>query len=324
MSREGVPSFARQRRSLRKNFQPGRFGTHLSAQVRCHQTVIQVSQLDVTLSPMEGSVDNLAKVEYARLAELVKEIERLLAAAAPGEVGIRLTSLAHSAKSRMEDIQAELVLSEATKNDEKVKLAAGVAHLAALETKLGEEERHQYGEFLKLSYFTKVNFADLDRFYTHTWDRLSERGKDEMSARVWEGVKQKEYTFDELPGAVREKESERIYQQLTGKIESSTSLQTVPKETRTEFVREFESKNEDATTRILSGEGFSGYTPGRKRIATPKAESLTGEIQSADEQLRAKLKNEEISLSGITVFEVDTVSVPTVSGGDTASPAQKR
>ena len=273
---------------------------------------------------MEDIVDRLIKVEYAKLASVVEEAERLLAAAAPGEAGIGLRCFVHNARSRLDIIQADVIRAEEIKKDEKTKQAAAVAELAAMETKLSEEEQRQYAGFLKLSYFTKANFPELERFYTHTWDRLSERGKDEMSTLVWEGVKRREYTFDELPDKVREKESERIYQQLTGKIEASSSLQDVSVETRSEFVREYEAKHEDATTKILSGEDFAGYTPGGKRIAVPKAESLSGAIQPAEDQLRAKLKNEEISLKGITVFEADTVSVPTVSAGEAASPAPKR
>ena len=80
---------------------------------------------------------------------------------------------------------------------------AAAAALAAKETRLSEEERKTYQSFLEKSYFTKKDFGKLDEFYRHSYDRLSEDGKDEMSKRIDEGIKRGEFKFDELPKTIQ-------------------------------------------------------------------------------------------------------------------------
>ena len=77
------------------------------------------------------------------------------------------------------------------------------------EAALNTKEKEQYSGFLKEDFFTKKDFGRLDDFYAHTWDRLSEGGKEQMSKRIWEGVRRNEYKFTDLPKDVQEKEESR-------------------------------------------------------------------------------------------------------------------
>lgn len=62
------------------------------------------------------------------------------------------------------------------------------ALLARKEQALNETERKDYIALLRHPRFTKADFAELDRFYKKSYDKLSEQGKDEMSQRVWAGT----------------------------------------------------------------------------------------------------------------------------------------
>jgi hypothetical protein len=57
------------------------------------------------------------------------------------------------------------------------------------ETALSADERQEYAALLSKSHFTKADFKNLEAFYSGPYDRLSERGKDELSFRVWGGVR---------------------------------------------------------------------------------------------------------------------------------------
>ncbi len=63
----------------------------------------------------------------------------------------------------------------------QTQVAVAAAKLAARETALSASERETYRGFLEKAYFTKNDFGKLEEFYTHSYDRLSEGGKDEMS-----------------------------------------------------------------------------------------------------------------------------------------------
>ena len=266
-------------------------------------------------------MSQLDEVEYSRLAAQVQEIEKLVNSGQPGDVGYLLKSFLHNAKSRLEEIQHDEVRAEDEKKDQKAKEYSSVVQLAEMEHKLNADEKQQYSAFLKLDYFTKANFDELEDFYTNSWDKLSETGKDQMSARVWEGIRRKEYTFDELPHIVKEKESERMYLQLTGKLEPSSSLQNIPAQDRADFVREYEAGNEKAASKILSRPAFAEYSPDTREEAALQATSSSIKETSAEQKLASSASPEELlsaadfSISGISaVVEIGNTDTPTVQG----------
>lgn len=227
-------------------------------------------------------------VEYANLAEQVRRIELLVSADTPGESNFLLKNFLHNAKSRMDEIRHEEFRSEDEKKDQKAKDAASIVQLAEMEHRLSSQEKQQYSSFLKLDYFTKANFDELESFYADggAWDKLSESGKAQMSHRVWEGIRRDEYDFDELPEAVRKKESERLYQQLTGQIQADPNLAKIPQQDRVDFIREHEAGNEKVASQILSRESFSQHV-GRSasteadhlKESKPEEKSIEGEAE---------------------------------------------
>jgi hypothetical protein len=256
-------------------------------------------------------VSGIDDVEYANLAEQVRRIELLVNADARSDSSYLLKSFLHNAKSRMEEIRHEEIRAEDDKKDQKAKETASVVHLAEMEYKLNSEEKQQYSQFLKLDYFTKANFDELEEFYEKSWDKLSESGKNQMSARVWEGIKRKEYTFDELPVEVRKKESERIYLQLTGKIEPSSSLQNISPEVRANFVREYDAGNDQATTKILSGRDFAEYSLDTRNASAFKADASAKEKTTDGKEKPTKGSFEGIgSLEGLAFGDATEVSKP--------------
>ena len=268
----------------------------------------------------ENIVGQLDEVEYARLAAQVLEIEKLVNSGQSGKDGFLLRTFLHNAKLRMEEIQHQELLAEETKNERKEKEAATVVRLAEMEHQLSAGEKEQYSAFLTQEYFTKKNFADLEAFYADAWDRLSEGGKNQMSSRVWGGIRRQEYTFEDLPEKVREKESERIYLQLTGMTEPSSSLQRVSPQTRAEFVREYQAGHEKAASKILSGEDFAGYSPDTRTEAPLRDASLSKEKKSAEQAPvhgPQVTTTEDVALDGFTLTEADAVPATSLppSGG---------
>jgi hypothetical protein len=225
-------------------------------------------------------VSGVDDVEYANLAEQVRRIELLVDADTRGDSSYLLKSFLHNAKSRMDELRPDEIRTEDEKKEQKAKETAGIAQLAEMEHRLSAREKQQYSEFLNLDYFTKANFDELESFYADggAWDKLSESGKAQMSHRVWEGIRRDEYDFDELPDSVRKKESERLYQQLTGQIQSDPNLAKITQQDRVDFIREHEAGNEKEATQVLNRESFSQHVGRSASIeADHLKESKSGE-----------------------------------------------
>lgn len=266
----------------------------------------------------------LDEAEYARLETQVREIEKLVNSGAPGDAGVLLRNFLSNAKSRMEEIRQDQGMDGESKKDRREREAAMAVQLAEMEHRLSAGEKQRYSGFMELEYFRKADFEELEEFYSNSWDRLSEGGKNQMSVRVWGGIRRHEYSFDELPEKMREKESERIYQQLTGAIEPSAGIRNVPPQSKADFVREYEAGNEKATTKILSGDGFAAYSPDTLKASSVKADAFTKEQRTEDETLKSKLKSGQgLSLSGLTLGESEEINVPSPQAANTARPAQK-
>lgn len=266
-----------------------------------------------------GILGQLDEMEYARLAAQVLEIEKLVNSGQPGDLGFLLRSFLHNAKARMEEIRHDEIRDIESGKERKVTEIAQAVHLTEIEHKLSVAEKQQYAEFLQRDYFTKAQFDDLEGFYAESWDRLSERGKNEMSTRVWEGIKRQEYTFDELPEVVRKKESERLYLQLTGAIEPTPIVQNLSPQARAEFVRAYEAGNENEASKVLSG-GSRTEAAQDKREASVLAADVSARdpksVINADKDVAPEAKMAKDAnaptLSGLTVCESDTVEVPTI------------
>jgi hypothetical protein len=275
-------------------------------------------------------VSQLDEVEYANLSDQVRQIEALINSGQSGDVSHLLKSFLHNAKSRMEEIRHEEVRAEQDKKEQQAKEAASLAQLVEMEHQLNPEEKQQYAGFLKLDYFTKANFSDLNQFYSNTWDKLSESGKTQMSTRVWEGIRQGEYTFAELPENIRKKEAERLYEQLTGKQDLHPALTNIPAQDRADFVREYEAGNEQAVAAVLSRKSFSLNVSTHSTSEASRCDpSLSSKIKADDPKNRdksAKESNdatEDLSTAGVVFANATEIARPLVRNPGAGSVVER-
>lgn len=199
-------------------------------------------------------MNELNEVTYARLAALIVEIERMLKSGEFEGNNLQLNAALHSAAMRMDGIRDEQIAEERKEKSERERRqdAAVATQLAEMEHRLSAEEQREYAGFLKMECFTRAEFDSLEEFYTKSWDRLSERGKTEMSTRIWEGVRRNEFEFDELPKPVLERETDRTYLQLTGKAKKCQNLPEFSQQAQQEIVQAYEAGDKASAARFIS------------------------------------------------------------------------
>lgn len=201
----------------------------------------------------------LGQIEAVDLRRAIREIEGLLANGTALKGSANTMVLAHlleRAKNRIVELDraADVAIAEEREKGQ-MEIAAAVV-TAQREVALNMEERRQFTEFLAKDHFTKADFGSLEKFYQSAWDRLSEDGKAEMSHRVWEGVRLKEYEFRELPEAVKQKEAERLRDQLTH-VQISTDLQRIPESDREDFIRAWDNGKSGEAYEVLDRPVFA-------------------------------------------------------------------
>ena len=265
----------------------------------------------------------LDKIEAWRLRQVIQEIESAIANGAVCKDGAA-SMLARFMDETMQRI-SHLELSEKRFDEEKqqkTRLELAVAYLAAQETALSQREREQYGAFLSCDFFTKNDFATLEKFYANVWDRLSERGKDEMSNRVWEGVRRREYEFSELPDSVKEKEATRL-RDLLSQRRLDANLENIPLRDRDDFVRAWDAGRKQGAYEVLNRSSFrdnvsvsTNPVTAQNRAVTSKSEALHvmgSEGEPARESEKAKpssgpveLKLDEVMLVSNTAGRIET------------------
>jgi len=194
------------------------------------------------------------RLEQASLERSVSDVERLMLSSSPGAHPI-LSAFLLNAKARLGALEKK-IHDEEHEKEEQARHDIALVVLAEREAALSEKERDQYSGFLKEDFFTKKDFARLDDFYAHGWDRLSQRGRDEMSHRIWEGVRRDEYKFADLPKSVREKETNQAYQILRDSPNRSDSAAQIPEKDKDDFLRAYASGSRDDAAKILDRPSF--------------------------------------------------------------------
>jgi hypothetical protein len=188
--------------------------------------------------------------------------------------------------------------------------AAHLLMAAEREKALTAQEKETFNGFLHKEFFTKNDFGALEKFYAKTWDRLSEHGKDEMSHRVWEGIRRDEYSFTELPKVVREKEMERAYGRLNQSAIGAGAAAEIPEKDRQDFIRAYEAGKKDEAAKALERESFKkvmfrgGDSKSVRSIqATRESEGVTvgAKIAASAPQQNEKSepREQDLDLSGI-------------------------
>lgn len=200
------------------------------------------------------NISEADRMERASLEQAVSDVERKFLAMPPGTRPF-FNAFLMNAKARLGLLDKKIHDEEREKEQEKSNEVA-VVQLAEKEASLNAKEKEEYSGFLKEDYFTKKDFAHLDEFYAHTWDRLSEGGKDQMSKRIWEGVRRNEYKFSDLPKDVQEKEEDRVYKLLKEAPARRTNALQVPEADRSDFIRSYEKGDRTNAAHILDREAF--------------------------------------------------------------------
>jgi hypothetical protein len=203
-----------------------------------------------------SEADKSDELEYATLQSSISSAERILRSS--GGTDIVLRNFLENAKARVSFIEKKI--KDAQEKDGHVQEDA-TAYLARKqeierEMALNDNEKQTYESFLREDFFTKKDFGRLDKFYSETWDRLTESGKTEMSHRIWEGVRRDEYKFNELPKSVREKEMKQAYKLLRDLSKGPESALRIPEKDRSDFIHAYESGNQEEAGRILERESF--------------------------------------------------------------------
>lgn len=198
---------------------------------------IELAKLDKLISDLQWQIFNAGGSEAASTSMLVK----------------RLTEAQNRSATVHREEQREKEKKDQTEQQER-----SVALIKAeREIALTQSEQREYASFLGCEFFTKAMFPRLDHFYSQTWDRLSDEGKAEMSKRVWEGVNQGQYRFNELPDSVKEKEAERMHHYLTSENTRGTFNQTIPQSDRQEFCSAYEAGDKQRSYSVLERPSFA-------------------------------------------------------------------
>lgn len=200
------------------------------------------------------SESRLDEMERDNLQKAISEVEVALAASGPGTRS-PLANFVENAKNRVAMLEKKIKESK-TERENRAQEQATIVSLAQKEAALSAPEKETFSGFLRKEFFTKSDFGNLDKFYSNTWDRLSQTGKDEMSHRIWEGVRRDEYKFSELPNSVREKESKQVYNLIRDSAGKSGDLSRIPEKDREDFLRAFEAGKREDAVKILDRESF--------------------------------------------------------------------
>jgi hypothetical protein len=125
-------------------------------------------------------VSEADRMEQAGLERAVADIERVVLASPPGTRPL-FNGFLLNAKARLGVLEKKIQDAEREERDHATNEAA-IVELAQKETALSAQEKETYGGFLKKEFFTKKDFAKLEEFYTHSWERLRGRLKSNLGA----------------------------------------------------------------------------------------------------------------------------------------------
>lgn len=206
-----------------------------------------VTSKDDDISRDESELKNLQKV--------IADVETALFVSTPGTRRI-LENTLDGAKKRVGTLEKKIGEALKEREVEAQQQAATVAMLAQKEAALIEKEKQTYSGFLKEEFFTKKDFGKLNDFYTHSYDRLSEGGKEEMSKRIWEGIRHKQYEFADLPAEVKEREAKQAYLELRDGKSRLNSAVALPQKDRKDFITSYEAGDDAESEKVLNRRGF--------------------------------------------------------------------
>lgn len=279
------------------------------------------------------------ELEQKQLLATIANIERNMAVPASREVSNALLTYLGSLKNRLGILEEQQKQMEAEQR--RSEGLQRVAVLVERETALSSAEKEQYRGFLEKEHFTKNDFDSLEQFYSHSWERLSEGGKDQMSHRVWEGVRREEYQFSELPESVKEKEAQRLRDSFRAGSRMHDDLTAIPEKDRSDFISAWDDGRKTESYRVLDRQSFAESVAISSAKVT--ANVVTGEsvaVEEVKEGAKARTMHTEqprstpevsgtaefkaMDLSGISLTSTADVQPPLAGMRSPGSAALKR
>lgn len=241
--------------------------------------------------------------ERSALLRTIASVETAIAVSTPGTRRV-LENAVENAKIRIVTLDKKIEDAKTEHAAEAQAQAVAIATLAAKEKALSASERETYSGFLKEAFFTKKDFGKLEQFYAHSWDRLSEGGKDEMSHRVWEGVRHGEYRFSDLPKGVRDKEEDRVYAKFVDPSRNRDSLEPIQEGDRSDFVRAYKAGDRKGAAEVLNRDSFrrnlaSSNASGAEHQAVPAGKEADDRGVLADDKPRDTVSNSSSAMAKI-------------------------
>ncbi len=197
--------------------------------------------------------------ELVRLHKLISELQWHIFQRGDGVNAVTTSMLVNSlveAQGQTASVERELKSEDEENHRKEQQEKSTMRFVIEQEAALNSEERREYAGFLRKEFFTKSDFHSLAHFYAHSWDKLTESGKEQMSHRLWGGIRHGEYTFQELPEVVKEKESEGLYEQLRESKKASPELMAIPLEDRNAFLNAWKNKDCSKAYEILDRPSF--------------------------------------------------------------------
>jgi hypothetical protein len=237
---------------------------------------------------MSRRISELDEAELGRLQDAVTKAENALyfSGNAPSDQIGKLRREIQNSKQQMGQIEVAWQQKDREAEAKEHEQQMMFSTLVANETALNPQERQQYGDFLKEKFFTKSDFNNLAHFYSHSWDKLTEGGKEQMSHRVWEGVRHGEYKFDDLPDVVKEKEAGRLDQLLTQSATVPKDLEPIPENDRRQFVQAYEAGEKKRSYEVLGRPSFI-QNAGRETATDTVAVDVTAGMDSLKEKIKS-------------------------------------
>ena len=243
------------------------------------------------------------ELERDNLQNIISALETATAVSSPASRATIQISLTN-ARGHLAALEKKIKDTEAEHEQQSETRLAFAVQEAERETKLSSTERKTFGDFLKKDFFTKADFGRLDDFYKKAWDRLSEHGKDEMSHRIWDGIRHKEYEFHDLPQSVQEKETKQAYKLLHDAPVKPEGIERIPEKDRQDFIRAYEAGKQDEAKRVLERDSF------KKNMFL---ESDSKEIKHAKVELGQSVSAKEVEKGSADVAK--SGKDPEVQGG---------
>jgi hypothetical protein len=196
----------------------------------------------------------LDELERNGLQKIISEVEAASAGSTPASRGV-FESVLQGAKARLDAVEKKIKDSKEDREKRAQNELVAIS-LARCETALSAKEQETFSSFLGKEFFTKKDFPQLEEFYANTWERLSDRGKDAMSQRIWEGVRRDEFEFHELPSSAKDKEMKWAYTALTKRDASASMTGQIPRADRDDFIHAYESGDKREAENVLGRRSF--------------------------------------------------------------------